>query len=173
MCVSAHSKARLDREFHHLQRGAAHDAVGIAERLLHFIVIIAFANDELDGLTRGLQRGIEVARLALELRRLQRTMRESDRRADLIDVALRAQRLLHGVGDLDVVSTLGKSHRLQIVHAAAEERGFYDSRRQAVLRPVAEQDAAAEMRAGRMAAEIDLLRIAAETRSIAVDPGDG
>ena len=69
-------------------------------------------------LARGLDRGGEVAALALEVRRFESAVAHHDRRIDPVDVALRAERIDHGVGQVQVLAAPGKPHRRQIVHAA-------------------------------------------------------
>src|SRR5689334_10955892 len=60
---------RSNRQVHQLQRGAAGDAVWIAERFLHLEMIEPFADDQLDRFAGSFYRSGEVAALALELRR--------------------------------------------------------------------------------------------------------
>src|SRR5258706_8026582 len=111
-------------EPHLLQRGAAAEAEGVRHGLLHLEVVVALADEELDRLARGLDRRGEVARLAPELRRLERAVRDDERRADLVEVALRAELLLRLVVELDVQAPLGEAHRFEIVHAAHQQRAL-------------------------------------------------
>jgi hypothetical protein len=64
------SKRSGGRQLHHFERDSAHDGVRIAQRLAHLVVIVALADDELDRLSGGLERGRKVAGLALKLGRL-------------------------------------------------------------------------------------------------------
>ena len=77
-------------ELHLLEHGAAGQAVRIGERLEQFEMIVALADDQLDRLARGLDRRGEVARLALELRRLAGADGEDQRRVEPVEMALRA-----------------------------------------------------------------------------------
>ena len=88
-------------------------------------------------------------------------------------MALRRQRMLHRVGELDVARARRQPHRLQVVHARAQQPALDDVlRHPEILLPVGHQHHAAEMAAGRMAGQIDAVRIAAEARGVLVDPGD-
>src|SRR5438093_4098527 len=57
-------------ESHHVERGAADEAVGAGQRLGDLEVIVALANDESVQPAHGPERLREVARLSLEFRRL-------------------------------------------------------------------------------------------------------
>ncbi len=82
-------------------------------------------------------------------------------------MALRRQRRLDLIGELDVVDALRQPHRLEIVHAGAQRRALDHVGGEAeVLLPVGDQRAAAEMRAGRVARDVDAARIAAEARRV-------
>src|SRR5436309_14700009 len=76
---------------HLRQHRAAEMAVGIAERLGDLEVVVALGDDELDALAGFLERLGEVARLALELGRLDRAVVEHDRRADALAITLRRE----------------------------------------------------------------------------------
>src|SRR3954464_8667326 len=71
-------RLRLHRlpEAHLREHGAAREAVGTGQGFRHLEVVVAVADEELHRLARGLQRGGEVTRLALELRRLERAIGE-------------------------------------------------------------------------------------------------
>ena len=71
------------------QDRAPHRAVGIAERFGEFEVVVALGVDELHRLPGGCEGGGEFLRLALEFRRLERAVKEHDRRPDARDVPLR------------------------------------------------------------------------------------
>src|SRR5258706_579166 len=60
----------------------------------------------------GFNRRVEVAGLAREFRRLAGAVGENERRVELVEVALRPQRFLHLVRELDVSRALGEPHRL-------------------------------------------------------------
>ena len=62
--------------------------------------------DQLDRLACGLHRRGEVTVLALEVRRFVGAVGNHDRRAQQIEVALRAHRVLHLIGELDVAAAL-------------------------------------------------------------------
>src|SRR6266478_317065 len=66
-------------------------------------MIIAFADEEGRRLAIGRHGGGEFARLALELRRLERAVRDDDRRAQPIEVALGTQSCLHLVCEFHVI----------------------------------------------------------------------
>ena len=99
-------------------------------------------------------------------------MRKNKRRVQLVDMASRAECLLHLVGEFHVFRTLRQPHRLEIVHAAAQRRAFENVDGQVLLAPIMGHHAAAEMRAGGMGREIKPSGITAKARGIAVDPGD-
>ncbi len=67
---------------------AAEEAVGRGQRLQHLEVIVALADQELDRLAGGLHGGGEIARLALEFRRLERAVRDDDRAVEPVEMAL-------------------------------------------------------------------------------------
>src|ERR1051325_10258935 len=119
-----------DFQSHLLQRSMAAEAEGIRHRLLHLEVVVAVAHDEVDRLSGGLDGGGELARLALELGRLERTVADDERRVQLIQMALRAELLLGLVVELDVLAAFGEPRSFQIVHAAYEHRAFEDVLRQ-------------------------------------------
>jgi hypothetical protein len=88
-------------ELHHLHRGTTHDPVRIGERLSHFEMIVPFGDNELHRFARRFHGRREIARLPLEVRRLQQSARQHQRCVDLIEVTLRAQRMLRLVGELE------------------------------------------------------------------------
>ena len=73
-------KKQLNRQPHQSQRGAAGDAVGIAESFLHLEMVKAFADNEFDRFAGGFHCRGEVASLALELRCLLGAVGDDDRR---------------------------------------------------------------------------------------------
>src|SRR5437870_2314412 len=75
-------------ELHHLDRGAADDAIGMADGLAHLIVVVAPGDDEFDRLAGGRERCRKVARLALDFRRLRGADAEGDRSVNPVEVAL-------------------------------------------------------------------------------------
>src|ERR1700686_907101 len=75
-------------ELHLLEGGAAHESVRIGERLLGLVVIVALAHPQLDRLAGRLHGRVEVAGLALELRRLEGAMGEDERGMQAVEVAL-------------------------------------------------------------------------------------
>src|SRR5204862_7324601 len=129
-----------------LQNRPAEQAVGIRERLVHLEVVVAVADEQLRGLAGRLDGGGEIARLALEFRGLERPVGEDQRGAELVEVALRAQRVLHLVGELHVAAARRQAHGLEVVHAAAAEPAGDDVRGQTkVPHPVADEHDAGEM----------------------------
>src|SRR5262249_45152784 len=80
---------------HLLQHGTAEQAVRIAELLHHLEVVVALHDREADRLARRFNGGGEVAALALEFWRLGSAIDERDRRAQLVEVALGGELLLH------------------------------------------------------------------------------
>src|SRR5262245_57878923 len=86
-------------QFHHLERCATHEAVGIAHRLLGLVVIIASAHDEARWFAGAHKRRMEFARLALEFGCLERAIGQRQWRADAVEMALRAELLLHAIGE--------------------------------------------------------------------------
>jgi hypothetical protein len=97
---------------------------------VRLVVIVALADPQLDWLACRLHGRVEVPALALELGRLERTVGEDERGVQAVEMALRAELLLHRIGELDVTVALGEPNRLEIVHSAAEERAFEDIERQ-------------------------------------------
>src|SRR3954451_3118803 len=161
-------------ELHLLQHRAAEESVGAGQRLIDLEVIVARRHDEPHRLASRLQRRREVARLPLEFRRLQRAVDQGHRTVDVVEMALRAERLLHLVGEFHILPALGEPHRLEIEHAGATDHALYRIARQAeVLAPVGGEDHAREMTAGGVAGDVDAVRIAAEARRVLADPGDG
>src|SRR5262249_57075254 len=92
----------------------------------HLEMIVALADEQLDWLAGRFHGGMEVAALTLELRRLIGAIGKDERCMELVDMALRAERLLHLVRELDVFRSLRKPHRREIVHAAAQRRTLED-----------------------------------------------
>src|SRR5262245_54595973 len=92
----------LRRKPHPLQGGAAEDAVGIAQRLVHLEVVVAFAEDKLDRLAGGLRGSREVAALALELGRLVAAIEQRERSHQAVEMARGAQLLLAQVGEAHI-----------------------------------------------------------------------
>src|SRR5262249_35686166 len=68
------------REAHQLERPEAEHAVWVGERLENLEVIVALRDDQLDRLASGRDSGVELAGLALKLRRLVRSIGEHQRR---------------------------------------------------------------------------------------------
>src|ERR1041384_4399095 len=160
-----------DFQSHLLQRSMAAEAEGIRHRLLHLEVVVALADDELDRLAGGLDGGGELARLALELGRLERNVADDERRVQLIQMALRAELLLGLVVELDVLAAFGEPRSFQIVHAAYEHRAFEDVQRQIEFSlPVGDRHDAAEMRAGGGSPEINAVGVAGKRRRVVRDP---
>ena len=89
-------------EVHLLQHRATEKAVGIAERLDDFEVVVALADEELDRFACRLHGRRKVPRLALELGGLQGAVGDNHGGGELVKMALRTQRLLHLVGQVDV-----------------------------------------------------------------------
>src|SRR5437016_1318337 len=67
-------------DFHLCEQRAAERAVGIGERLGQLEVVVALGADDLGALPRAGEGVGEIARLALELRRLERAVDDGDRR---------------------------------------------------------------------------------------------
>ena len=81
----------LFHELHLLEHGAPGQTIGVGERLEQFEVVVARADDQLGLLAGGLHRRGEVARLALELRRLAGADGENERRVQTVEITLAAQ----------------------------------------------------------------------------------
>ena len=78
-------------------------------------------------------------------------------------MALRAQRVLHLVGELDVAAARGEAHGLEVEHAAATQAALHGVEREIeVLGPVGGENHACKMTARRVARNVDSLGIAAE-----------
>src|SRR5258706_1434062 len=168
---ASHAMACL--ELHLLERRPAEQAVGTRQGLGDLEMVVAFADEELHGLSRRLQRGGELARLALELRGLEGSVGDDDRRAQPVEAALGAQGLLHLVGELHIAAARGQAHRLEIEHTAAEQRSLDDAGGKIeVFTPVAAQRDPGEMGARRMSGEMDALGVAAEGMRVAIAPGE-
>src|SRR6266508_3517567 len=162
------------REPHLLEHRAAQEAVGSPERFDHLEVVVPFADQELHRLAGRRQRGGEVARLALELRRLERAVRDDEGGVEPVEMALRAQRLLHLVGELDVRVARRQAHGLQVVHAAGAQPTLHRVRwKIEVPAPIGGEDHAGEMGARGVARDVDAVRIAAEAVGVALHPRDG
>src|SRR6266853_3896744 len=74
--ATARRSASPKHELHLLERRAAEESVRTGERLEDLEVVVALRGEKLHGFPRRLDRSGEVARLALELRRLERPVRE-------------------------------------------------------------------------------------------------
>ena len=118
------------------------------ERLDDLEVIIALAHEQLDGFAGGLHCGRKIARLALELGRFERAIRHDDRRVEVVEMALRAQQVLHLIGERDVGAADREAHGLQVEHAATAQPTLDDIRREVKsLAPVGGEEHAGEMAA--------------------------
>ena len=138
-----------------------------------FEVIVVGRFDELDRLAGPPHGSRKVAALALKIRRLVGAIGDNQRRAQQMELALRAHLLLHVVVELDVRAALGKAHRLHVVQAAHAQAAFDEVGRQAeILLPVGDQRHAAEVPARGVAADIELLGIAVIARDVLVGPRD-
>jgi hypothetical protein len=73
---------------------------------LHLEVVQAFADEEFYRLTGSFHCGGEVAALALKLWRFLRAIAEGDGRMQLIEMTLRAERLLDLVGEFHILAAL-------------------------------------------------------------------
>ncbi len=160
------------REPHHRQRRAAVRPIRVAQRLPHVLVEVAVGRHELDGLSRGLERGGEVLGLALELGRLQGAVGHHHGRGDAVEVALRAHGLLHRVGEGDVVASPGQPHGLEVVHPAHQEPALHGVGGQPELGPVGGQRHGREVPARRVPADEDARRIAPKALGVPHHPGD-
>src|SRR5215472_15690161 len=86
----------------------------------------------------------------------------------------RAQRLLHLVRELHVVTARREAHRLQVEHAAAAAPALHNvAWKVELLRPIGGEDHAREMAARGVAGDEDAIRIAAKAHGVAVYPSDG
>ena len=81
----------LFRELHLREHGAPGQTIRVGERLEQFEVVVACADDQLDRFAGGRHGGGEVARLALEFRRLAGADGENERRMQPIDETAAAQ----------------------------------------------------------------------------------
>src|SRR5262245_17508537 len=89
-------------KLHQLEGRATIWAVGVAERFTYLKMIIVRGFNQLDGLTSRLYRSGKIAALPLKLRSLVAAVSDGDRCSQLIDVSLRAHRVLHLIGEFDI-----------------------------------------------------------------------
>ena len=137
-------------------------------------MIVVLANEQLDRPVGGAQGSGEIACLALELRRLLAAVRQHDRRREELEMALRTELLLDLVGEAHIARARREPHRLEVVHAAAQQSCLDDIGRQPEPPcPVRHHRDACQMGAGGMAIQMDTVRVAAEARGVAMHPGDG
>src|SRR5207244_1477637 len=116
---------------------------------------------------------VEIAALPLKLWRLERPIDEVHWHHEPVQMALRAKLFLHIVGELDVIRTYRKPHRLEIKHAASGDRPFDEGRWQAkILLPVGGQQHAHPMSARGMTADIKTISVATEAVGVLVSPGN-
>src|SRR5437773_2396405 len=113
--------ASSSSEAHLLQDRAAKEAVRIGQRFDDLEVVVAIGDEELHRFACRLHCRGEVARLTLEFRSLERAVRDDHGGVELVEMALRAQRVLRLVGELDVAAARGEAHRLEVEHAAAQQ----------------------------------------------------
>src|SRR5262249_47797654 len=136
-------------------------------------MIVVRSFNQLDGLTSRLYRSGKIAALPLKLRSLVAAVSDGDRCSQLINVSLRAHRVLHLIGEFDIRATLGKADRLQVVHAAHTKSALHHiCWKSEILVPVSHQRDAAKVTTRRMAADVKSIGVAAETLSILVRPGN-
>src|SRR5580692_1398963 len=83
------------RKFHLPQHGAAGEAVRVRQRLQKLEMIVGLADDQFGGFSQTLHRRKNVARLALEFRRLAGAVGENERRMQAVEMALGAELLHH------------------------------------------------------------------------------
>src|SRR5215475_1743588 len=161
-------------EAHHLKRGAAEGSVGVVQRFADLEMVVVVRHDEPDGLPGSLEGGSELPGLALEFRRFQRAIKQRHRAIDTIEMTLRAERVFGGIGELHIIPALRQSCRLEVVHAGAQRRALHGVARQPeILLPIGDQYAAAQMRSGGVADNVDAVGVAAEACGVAGRPGDG
>src|SRR5678815_5191755 len=88
-------------------------------------------------------------------------------------MALRAQRLLHLVRELDVAAARREAHRLEVEHPTATQPALHDlEREREVLGPVGSENDTCEMAARGVAGDVDTVRIAVEGLGVAMHPSD-
>src|SRR4029453_14182506 len=104
--------------------------------------------EELCRLARRLHCRGEVARLTVEFRGLERAVSNDHRGVELVEMALRAQRLLHLVREVDVAAARREAHRLEVEHAAATKAALHGGGREIeILGPFGGENHACEMAA--------------------------
>src|SRR5438128_5956634 len=125
-------------------------------------MVVALGADQLRALPRAREGIGEIARLALELGRLERAVDQHDRSVDAREVTLWRERLLGLVGELHVARALREPGAAQVVHAARERIALHRRRGQAVLGPVGSRRDSREMRAGGGPADVQAAGVAAD-----------
>src|SRR5688572_1416397 len=90
----------------------------------------------------------------------------------VVEVPHRRKRLFGRIVNLDERGTLRQPHGLEIIQARAQHGALEDIARQPLLLPLGDDDAAAEMSAGREAREIERVGIAAKAFGVTVHPAD-
>ena len=135
-------------------------------------MVVPLGNDELHGLAGFLQPFGEFPTLALEFRRLERSVNHGDRRGKAIEVPHGAQLLQRALVELHVRAARGKRYRQEVVHAADQHIALHDIGRQADLLPVRGGEHARLVRPRRMAGHVDASGVAAEARGVARYPDE-
>src|SRR2546426_11027266 len=160
-------------ESHHVECGAADEAVGAGQRLGDLEVVVALAHDERVEPARGPERPGELARLPLELRRFLITVGDDHRAWDASQMALSTVVVLDPIVELHVARPRRQPRAAKIVHAADADAALHHVARQAELRaPVGDEHGAGEMAARRVPGHVDAAGIAAERGSVLGHPRD-
>src|SRR5262245_46742986 len=172
MCLGHPQRLPLCK-LHKLERRATIWAVGVAKRFTYFKMIIVWSFNQLDGLARCLYCSGKIAALPLKLRGFVGAISDDNRGPQLINVSLRAHRVLHLVGEFDIGATLRKANRLQVVHSAHAKSALHSvCWKSEILLPISHQGDAAKVASRRMAADVKSIGIGSETLGILVGPGN-
>src|SRR5439155_26496163 len=146
--------------------------VGTRERLGDLEVVVAFADEQLHRFAGCLDRRSEFARLALELWCLECAVGDDDGGVELVEMTLRAQRLLDLVGELDIRAARRETNRLQVEETTAAQPAFDRVHREIeVLAPVGDEDHAREMTARGMPRHVESVRVPSKALRVAKYPG--
>jgi hypothetical protein len=81
---------RSQRELHLLERRAPHETVRVTEGLGHFVMVVSFTDYKLHRFARRFDRGDELTRLSLKLRRLESSVTDDNGRVEFVEMPLGA-----------------------------------------------------------------------------------
>ena len=162
---------RLRKNLRH--HGLAVRAVRIRERFLEFEMVIFLCHDQPGGFSGVAQSLVKVDGLPLELRGFPCAIQQHDRCDYAFKVALRAQLELKVVVEFHVRTSGRQPDRVQVVHAAAQDGAadeVFGEGGVVVLLPVRGQRHGGQVRAGRMADQVDATPVRVQFSGIPVDP---